>query len=501
MYNLQKKTENLPEIVFTSSNTAEARRISRLAKSGKLLKIAPKIYTSNHYKSPEVLIRENWRRIVAHFYPGAVVSHRSAFMGGQPVDNSVFITTHLTKNMLLPGLVIRLLKGKSATEYDMSLPEDELFMSSEARYLMENLQPARAQKSISKSMGKARVEQYIEKIIRNRGEDVINKIRDQARLICNQLGLIREFNSLEKIIGALLSTQNRDILQTEVGRSRAAGMPYDPDRLKLFEILFTCLCDSFVKPDTSELITETAGDAWRNAAFYDAYFSNYIEGTDFLIEEAKSIVFGGKIINDRINDSHDVSETYRILNNHTEMLKRPHSADEFIIMLKSRHYGIMGFRHEINPGEFKNINNRAGNTEFVGPELVEGTLKKGFNFYQQLDDGFQKAAFIMFMIAEVHPFIDGNGRLSRVFMNAEMLSIEQSRIIIPTVYRDDYLLTLRRLTREGDAGPYVRMLVRAARFTAGIDFSSLKTAQDQLQVCNAFKSSDEGRLILLNVES
>jgi Fic/DOC family len=489
---MQKKTDVLPEIVFTSSESAEARRISRLAKSGDLIKLAPKIYTSNPHKSPETLIHENWRKIIAHLYPGAIVSYRTAFMGGQPVDNTVFITTHITKNMLLPGLTIRLLKGEPVTEYDMPLPEDGLFMSSEARYLLENLQPARSQKTISKSIGSEKIECYIEKIIRNRGEDSINKIRDQAKKISKELDLVAEYRLLNKIIGALLSTQNEYNLQSEVGKSRAAGTPYDPNRLDLFETLFTHLRDSYIEK-TPWTATE---DSWRNAAFYDAYFSNYIEGTDFLIEEAKSIVFDGQLIKGRISDSHDVLGTYRVLNDHTEMFKRPNSADEFIASLKYRHHAIMGFRHDINPGEFKGINNRAGNTEFVYPELVEGTLKKGFNYYQQLDDGFQKAAFMMFIIAEVHPFIDGNGRLSRAFMNAEMLSNKQSRIIVPTVYRDDYLLTLRRLTREGDAEPYIRMLSRVSLFTAGIDFSNLTNAEKKLEVCNAFKSPNEGLLVM-----
>lgn len=489
---MQKKTIKIPEIVFTSSNATEARRLSRLVENGDLLKIAPKIYTSNFHKSSERLIHENWRKVVAHFYPGAVVSHRTAFMGGQIVDNAVFVTTRLTKNIHLPGLIIRALKGHSATGHDMPLPEDGLFMSSEARYLMENLQAARAVKTISKSVGAERVEHYIEKIIRNRGEEAVNKIRDQAKEVCSSLGLVSEFNALDKMIGALLATRTDYALQTDVAKSRAAGIPYDPDRLNLFEILFTHLRDSYVK----KVPWQPSEDAWRNAAFYDAYFSNYIEGTDFLVDEAKSIVFEGQLIQGRISDSHDVLGTYRVLNDHTEMFKRPGSADEFIDLLKHRHHAIMGFRNEINPGEFKGVSNRAGNTEFVDPELVIGTLKKGFNFYQQLDEGFQKAAFIMFMMVEVHPFIDGNGRLARTFMNAEMVSDGQPRIIVPTVYRDDYLLTLRRLTREGDADPYVRMLARTARFSASIDFSNLSMAEQQLESCNAFKLPMEGKLTI-----
>lgn len=45
---------------------------------------------------------------------------------------------------------------------------------------------------------------------------------------------------------------------------------------------------------------------------------------------------------------------------------------------------------------------------------------------------------MMFMISEVHPFNDGNGRVARVMMNAELVRADQSRIIVPTVFREDY---------------------------------------------------------------
>ena len=44
------------------------------------------------------------------------------------------------------------------------------------------------------------------------------------------------------------------------------------------------------------------------------------------------------------------------------------------------------------------------------------------------------------MISEVHPFNDGNGRIARVMMNAELVRADQSRIIVPTVFREDYIL-------------------------------------------------------------
>ena len=67
----------------------------------------------------------------------------------------------------------------------------------------------------------------------------------------------------------------------------------------------------------------------------------------------------------------------------------------------------------------------------------------------------------MFLVAEVHPFADGNGRLARVMMNAELIAGGQARIIIPTVYRDDYLGALRALSRSERAEVLPRMLDHA----------------------------------------
>ena len=54
--------------------------------------------------------------------------------------------------------------------------------------------------------------------------------------------------------------------------------------------------------------------------------------------------------------------------------------------------------------------------------------------------------------------IDGNGRIVRVMMNAELSAKRLSKIIIPTVYREDYMGALRKLTRQRVADAYVRML-------------------------------------------
>ena len=101
---------------------------------------------------------------------------------------------------------------------------------------------------------------------------------------------------------------------------------------------------------------------------------------------------------------------------------------------------------------------------------------------------------MMFLISEVHPFDDGNGRVARAMMNAELISGGERRILIPTSFREDYLLALRAMSREHTPTPLLRMLDRAQEFSAAIDFSDLPTALAALRRCHAFETGADARL-------
>ena len=94
----------------------------------------------------------------------------------------------------------------------------------------------------------------------------------------------------------------------------------------------------------------------------------------------------------------------------------------------------------------------------------------------------------MFVVAEVHPFSDGNGRTARLAMNCMLSARASSRIIIPTVYREDYLLPLKALSHNRIAEPLISALGRVQRWSAAFDYS-LPRAQlrKSLARCNAFQ--------------
>ena len=159
---------------------------------------------------------------------------------------------------------------------------------------------------------------------------------------------------------------------------------------------------------------------------------------------------------------------------------------DFTQLLKDRHASIMGARPERQPGIFKSQPNQAGETVFVQPDLVAGTLEQGFDVVRGTVEPFHRAVQVMFLVTEVHPFTDGNGRLARVMMNAELVAQGLRRIVIPTVLRNNYVSALRALSQNGLAEPLFRTLNFAQRFTAAIDFADYDTAVQELERCNAF---------------
>ena len=122
------------------------------------------------------------------------------------------------------------------------------------------------------------------------------------------------------------------------------------------------------------------------------------------------------------------------------------------------------------------------------PELVPGTLREGFERIKALSHPLARAIMTMFVVTEVHPFIDGNGRTARLAMNCMLSSAHMSRIIIPTVYREDYLLPLKALSHNEVPEPLLAALGRAQRWSAAFDYAQSRTAlRDALARCNAFQ--------------
>jgi hypothetical protein len=379
----------------------------------------------------------------------------------------------------------------------MSLP-DGIWMSSTERALLDNLAPSRT--AVRRTLTRSELEEWLETLLQQRGEEGVNRLRERARAIAPGLGRTAELRTFESLVGTALGTRTAGEASTLASaglRARAVGKPFDRGRLDRFSALAETLGDT--PPD---VVPALPADARRRTLlpFYEAYFSNFIEGTEFSVGEAADIVFDHRVPADRPEDAHDILGTFEIVSDEEQMRTVPHGYDDLRGLLLTRHAVLLARRPEASPGRFKERANRAGSTDFVAPDLVEGTLRRGFELAEKLVSPFARAVYMMFLVSEVHPFTDGNGRIARIFANAELVAGGEVRIIIPTVFRTNYLAALKAATHTGHFTGLVATLSYARKYTARLDFTSRETAEADLARTNAFRDPTEADLAGIRLE-
>ena len=477
----------MPEVFV--SDAAISKAVYQAVERGELRKLGSRLYTRNLGEEPERLVRRNWYNLVAAYYPDAIIADRTALEGKPAEDGSVFLISSKRRETELPGLILRPRPGPAALDSDR--PFSGVRLASTARAYLENMRPTRGRGGrISRTVSRAELEERLDRMLRSQGEGAINRLRDEARALASALGYEAEATELDGLIGSLLGTREA-AMQSEIGKARRAGHPFDPARVEMFEELFSALRETV--PERRPVPARSA-EATSTLAFYEAYFSNFIEGTEFSLEEAADIVFEGVIPTERPADAHDVLGTFRVVSDLVRMEVLPSDYASLRELLMDRHAAVMEARPDKLPGAFKQRGNQAGATVFVAPDLVEGTLDRGFGFLQALGEPFQRAIFMMTLVSEVHPFADGNGRIARIMMNAELLAHGEERIIIPTAYRTDYLSALKAFSHNRQTAPLIRMLDVAQAFTHAVDWSTLESARAMLMASNAFDQGEDAKL-------
>jgi hypothetical protein len=163
------------------------------------------------------------------------------------------------------------------------------------------------------------------------------------------------------------------------------------------------------------------------------------------------------------------------------------TGEELVVLLRERHAVLMAARSDKRPVELKEVLNFAGGYQFVEPALVEGTLVKGFGVLEPLRSPLARAAAMMALITECHPFDDGNGRVAHLAANAELSVAGEVRLVIPTVYRYNYLAALSGFSnRAGHREQLIAVLEFAQRWSAAVGWSSYQVAHEVLIACNAY---------------
>src|SRR5690606_6312471 len=119
------------------------------------------------------------------------LSHRSAFEYRPTSSGDVFLTYGYERKIKLPGVTLNMLAGEPPIEGD-NIIVDGLHVSQQASAFLENLQSTRRPGPSSKTMSLPEIEGKLEQIVRSKGEDGLNALRDRAREIAPETKMEKE---------------------------------------------------------------------------------------------------------------------------------------------------------------------------------------------------------------------------------------------------------------------------------------------------------------------
>ena len=475
---------------------ASAQTLGRAVAEGHIRRLAPRLYTADLVSDPAQIVAENRWYILGRLLPGAVIVDRSAAEGGKAVDGVLYVASEERRTPLkLPGLEVRIRPSHMNDEIADDLPWPHgLRMSRPARILVDNLASSRSRGGrVARTLSPAELEDWLagKAVVWDEGR--MTRLREEAVELAEAIGASDQVGEIDGLFQRLAGSEPLRPDSGALFQAVVDGKGWDEQRVEMFKRLAGGLSEHS-DPDVAEFLP--AGQYNTELPFFESYFSNYIEGTVFTVEEARHIIETQQPPASRPADGHDILGTYQCVVDAVGRKAVSESPQSLMGYLCDRHKMILGGRPEMGPGQWKKAPNQFGAYQFVAPNLVEGTLHKGLELACSVPAGFRRALFAMVVITEVHPFADGNGRVARVMMNAELSAVEAARIVIPSVYRNEYIAGLRSTSvSEGtEVSALMRVMGFAWRWTAAMPWEDRAATEGQLEATNALRDPDDAAI-------
>lgn len=190
------------------------------------------------------------------------------------------------------------------------------------------------------------------------------------------------------------------------------------------------------------------------------YTSNALEGNTLDLAETKVVIEDGLTINGKpMKDHLETLGHADAFNELLELAKSDTITEENIKCLHKLFYAKIDSQ---NAGCYrqKPVIVTGADVNFPLPQEIDSKMK---NFVESLAEMRNKthpveyAAMIHALFVNIHPFIDGNGRVARLLMNLALLQSGYNITVIPPIVRADYIRALQASNHENFT-PFVNFI-------------------------------------------
>ena len=189
--------------------------------------------------------------------------------------------------------------------------------------------------------------------------------------------------------------------------------------------------------------------------------SNAIEGNTMTISETKVILEDGLTVGGRpLRDFYETvghGEAYDFM---FSMIKKK-TIDQKDI--KTIHYLFYRKIDETQAGIWRTERILVSGSQypFPKPEDIQEQMQALENWINQERNRYHPvrfAALLHLKFVSIHPFIDGNGRTSRLLMNLALIQKGYQLAIIPPILRTEYNDTIRQYQNKGKENPFCELI-------------------------------------------
>lgn len=250
-----------------------------------------------------------------------------------------------------------------------------------------------------------------------------------------------------------------------------AGKPIDKRvkeeiefKIDLSEDYFKEVDEKLTKLNSKRPLSKEATESLQNAINLEwTYNSNGIEGNTLTLKETKvvleGITIGGKSVKEHLEAiNHENAIEYL-----EGLTKDKSEISEWNI--KGLHQLILKGIDDDNAGRYRNHNVIISGAKHRPPEYIKvpELMEKLMMNYDEWDKYHPiiRAALLHGELVKIHPFIDGNGRTSRLIMNMELMRSGYVPVIIKKDNRLKYYEALDKAHTTGDYTDFVKLVTEA----------------------------------------
>jgi Fic family protein len=219
------------------------------------------------------------------------------------------------------------------------------------------------------------------------------------------------------------------------------------------------------KLDQSRSLSDFTSRNIENDLFLRWIFhSNAISGNRLSLLETKVVLEGITVGGKKLKDHFEVINHRNAIYYVEKIIRKEESFSE--CQIRNIHQLILRNIDDENAGQYRQQNVLISCTTTMPPDytLLNDKMAHLVDWYNSAAHTFhpiERAAKVLADFVGIHPFIDGNGRTSRLLMNLELMKAGYPPCVITVENRLAYYEALDQWTAYGKTEPFIQLVADA----------------------------------------